>query len=55
MQLVTIPFARSHKEISSEEMESHSQSCKHAVQDATNIYVFCTEYVEKFFVNTGFV
>ena len=30
MQLITIPFARSGKEISSEEMKSHSQSCKHA-------------------------
>ena len=30
MQLITIPFARSRKEISSEEMQSHSQSCKHA-------------------------
>ena len=29
MQLITIPFACSHKEISSEEMKSHSQSCKH--------------------------
>ena len=29
MQLITIPFARSHKEISSEEMKSHPQSCKH--------------------------
>ena len=29
MQLITIPFVHSRKEISSEEMKLHSQSCKH--------------------------
>ena len=28
MQLITVPFARSRKEISSKEIKSHSQSCK---------------------------